>query len=454
MVTNQSDLTDDVNRQMRSISIDSKLNLFIPGLIALKYVLDDEGKRCGPTACTDGYTVWINRDYWNSSSGPQKVGLLFHEMLHCMWLHFFRFSGAEMWLANMACDIVINRFIRQLAQHSKSIELPKNPPEGEIVDSDEYGDASEEVIYNRLAQEFDEEDDSSDGDDQGEGSDSPDQNGQDGQDGSDSNGPKQKKRTPKPKKPSNYCGPGDFMMPDPDAERGDDGDEEGDSEEEKKSLQEQLKELRDKWESTKQTIAQTAKIRGDLPAGLAEMLDKSSPQVDWKSILLNFILNTSVVDISEDTFDRRYLSEGQYLEAIDQPAISDIIFSKDTSGSMNRKWLSQSCSEIQYAMQSIRIQRLWVLDIDCGLEGEIKEYGPHDEIDFSARGRGGTDFRPPFRWAIEECPTQPACLIYFTDGDGPFPKEPPPFPVLWMTFRKPPEEYPFGTVIDMRNLVS
>jgi predicted metal-dependent peptidase len=44
-------------------------------------------------------------------------------------------------------------------------------------------------------------------------------------------------------------------------------------------------------------------------------------------------------------------------------------------------------------------------------------------------------------------------MIYFTDGWGPFPEKAPPYPVLWMTFGEDPETYPFGDVIDMREIV-
>lgn len=479
-VTNQDEFTEDVNRQMRTISICPVLSLFIPGLIGLKYFLDTEGKHAGPTACTDGYKVWVSPDYWNICSGPQKVGLLMHEMLHCLWLHFFRFSGTVLWLANMACDAVINRFIRQLQKSSKHIELPPPPniPGAKIIDTDEFGEKSEELIYNELAKRMDENppcpsgggqgdkssgqqgqsDGQGDGDGDGDGDHSSDSsNGggsgddpKEGQDDSEGGGSGDEPLDPTK---SQYHGPGDFKMPGSGGDA-DEEDSDGDSQQDSaKSRMGKLQELRDKWETCKQVIAQTARLRGDIPAGLVEMLEEGKPQIDWQSILQRFILNCSVVDVSEDTFDRRFMAGGLYVEAIDRPSVSDIIFAKDTSGSMYTEWLAQSCTEIQYAMQQVKISRCWVLDIDASLEGEIKEYGPMDQIDFSARGRGGTDFRPPFVWARDHCPNPPSCLIYFTDGYGPFPEEPPPFPVMWMTFGLEPEKYPFGTVIDMRQLV-
>jgi len=49
----------------------------------------------------------------------------------------------------------------------------------------------------------------------------------------------------------------------------------------------------------------------------------------------------------------------------------------------------------------------------------------------AVKGRGGTDFRPVFEHVDKE-PIQPACLIYLTDLEGPYPTVPPDFPVLWV----------------------
>lgn len=46
-------------------------------------------------------------------------------------------------------------------------------------------------------------------------------------------------------------------------------------------------------------------------------------------------------------------------------------------------------------------------------------------------GRGGTDLRPPFAGRLYRDRKADA-VIYFTDGDGPFPEYPPSVPVLWV----------------------
>lgn len=444
IVSTQEELDADINRLSKHIATCNVLSTFLPGCICVRYILDLKGRHAGDTACTDGYTVWIAPDFWNINNDHQKIGLMFHEMFHCLWLHFWRFKGADHMLANVATDIRINAFISELTSVSAFIQLPANPPGGQIIMSNEYGNDSEEVIYNKLVSEQEEEDGDGDDDQSGDGS-------KKGKGSKSSPGGKSKIDWSKFKSPGGFTAP----PPTPPKEEGEDEDSKP------QTPAEALKGLRDKWEATQQSIAQVARLKGDFPGHLVEQLERTRAGIDWKSILQRFILNTSSTDISEDTFDRRFVGDDVFIEAIESPVIQDIVFSKDTSSSMYTDWLSQSCSEIQTAMETVKIQRLWVLDIDTDLSGLIQEYGPNDKIDFSAHGRGGTDFRPPFEWAKggvgdPPCPTIPKAMVYFTDGWGPFPEKAPPFPVLWMTFGLDPDEYPKwpnSQVVDMRELV-
>ena len=61
----------------------------------------------------------------------------------------------------------------------------------------------------------------------------------------------------------------------------------------------------------------------------------------------------------------------------------------------------------------------------------IDVFEKHDTPTFEMHGGGGTDFRPPFEHVAAE-DLAPKCLVYLTDGYGPFPKDPPPYPVLWL----------------------
>lgn len=65
-------------------------------------------------------------------------------------------------------------------------------------------------------------------------------------------------------------------------------------------------------------------------------------------------------------------------------------------------------------------------------------------------GHGGTDFRPPFDYAAEHPELEPSCLIYITDGCGPAPDRPPPYPVLWVLTADGEKPAPWGMELRLK----
>jgi len=55
---------------------------------------------------------------------------------------------------------------------------------------------------------------------------------------------------------------------------------------------------------------------------------------------------------------------------------------------------------------------------------------------------GGTDFRPAFKMVDDVFSQPPDLFIYFTDGDGDFPEQPPKYPVIWVLTKE--HKVPFG----------
>jgi predicted metal-dependent peptidase len=60
-----------------------------------------------------------------------------------------------------------------------------------------------------------------------------------------------------------------------------------------------------------------------------------------------------------------------------------------------------------------------------------------------AAGRGGTDLRPVFEPAFV-AEHRPDGVVYFTDGEGPYPASPPGVPVLWVLTKDGPFPCPWG----------
>ena len=72
-------------------------------------------------------------------------------------------------------------------------------------------------------------------------------------------------------------------------------------------------------------------------------------------------------------------------------------------------------------------------------------------IEMYAKGRGGTDFRPTFRY-IQENEYDARVVIYLTDGYGMFPSEEPDVSTLWISYGAPENRYPFGNVVNLQDL--
>lgn len=66
---------------------------------------------------------------------------------------------------------------------------------------------------------------------------------------------------------------------------------------------------------------------------------------------------------------------------------------------------------------------------------------------WKAKGFGGTDFRPVFKYLNEHPEQEHSELIFFTDGYGTAPANPPPYPVLWLLCGNGDPPASWGTTI-------
>ena len=78
-------------------------------------------------------------------------------------------------------------------------------------------------------------------------------------------------------------------------------------------------------------------------------------------------------------------------------------------------------------------------------------YNPFHSPEWKAYGHGGTDFRPSFVYVAEHPEIEPSCLIYITDGYGPAPRDPPPYPVLWILTRDGEKPAPWGRELRLQS---
>lgn len=181
----------------------------------------------------------------------------------------------------------------------------------------------------------------------------------------------------------------------------------------------------------KDAIIQAASVAaGKTPASIQRMVDMwTKPQVDWREKLWRFATATAKHDISWLRPQRRSLVYGTILPGHHSEAMDLAVVVSDDSGSISDKVLSAMSAEINGIRASVRPQQTMHISCDAAINHE-QMFQPDDDFVMVSKGGGGTDFRPPFE-RIEELGLKPDCLVYLTDGYGPFPAQEPQYPVLW-----------------------
>lgn len=192
--------------------------------------------------------------------------------------------------------------------------------------------------------------------------------------------------------------------------------------------------------------ATVAKQQGKLPAALNRLIEQTlEAKVNWREVLVRFLTDTIVSDYKWTRPNKRYLPT--YLPSMDTiPVLGDIVLIVDTSGSINNNLLQEFSAEVSEVCRNMS-KDLLVMYVDCVVQS-VQVFEPEDHIVLKPKGGGGTDFVPGFTY-LEKESIEPACLIYFTDGEcDSFPSEP-SYPVLWAVYNNNNFKPPFGETIKL-----
>lgn len=199
-------------------------------------------------------------------------------------------------------------------------------------------------------------------------------------------------------------------------------------------------ELAHHWQKA---IDTALKVAGSMPGRMRREYEqrKKANQLNWRDLLWRF-LSSARHDYTG--YDRRFISRGLYLDALDGYSIQAAL-AIDTSGSIGKKELALFQAEISSILGAYPMIELTLYYADAEL------YGPY-QLNSTRRewpepeGGGGTDFCPFFE-AIERQHFDVA--IYLTDGYGAFPSPAPTLPVLWVLTPIGYEHVPFGQVVQL-----
>lgn len=378
------------------------------------------------TCATNGESIFINPEFilkiTSEKSGSldvsRVIGVICHEILHIALGHIWRQQTRDMQKWNIATDIEINSNVLK----KDNISLPEGCLEMSGVE-----DKSAEEIYNLLPEDkqFNSFDNHSvwgkkekkEGKGSGSGNDNQKDNQNDNQE----------------------------------EQQGSSG---GDSRKVEKytfqpMTEQERKVAKNESEGKVITAYEVSKNQqqGYIPAYIKRLVnDLTNPQVDWRSILAQYIQPTND-DYSFCPTDRRFSWCDIYLPDMKSDSVSDIVIGIDTSGSIDQNLLVKFISEVKGILgcyPSVKAH-IGICDADLHSWLDVDNNTPVEKIIEELKGGGGTDFRPVFDKANKDF-TTPSAMVFLTDTYGTFPETTPDYPVLWVIpeNEKDNSQVPFG----------
>lgn len=375
------------------------------------------------TLATDGKTIWINPDYFNTLTPKQRVFAICHEIGHGIFLHLpmareYTRRGTMNGLPfiprlhNIATDFIINDFLVKgdvgefRDEWLLSRKYTADTWTGEQVYADLFKQLPEPPPQGGSGGE-------GDPDGEGEGSGEGDPDGQDGQGQGQGGGVDQVARR------ASHVGANTVDEHIPPAAPADGEDPEAEA---------------NSWRQAVAQAASVAKQYGQLPGSFASIIDQMlKPKVDWREVIrLTVQGRFGRDDTSYARMRRRYLArpEPVYLPAPIGHGTGHLVAMVDTSGSVSDKELAMFAGGLADAMATAMPERLTVLFVDTRVAEVVELDDPSEIMDAEGsmrdafarcKGRGGTSFEPGFEW-IEENSETPDMVIYFTDGECYWPK--------------------------------
>lgn len=343
-----------------------------------------------PTMATDGTHLFYHPDFVTQTPLPELSGVIAHEIGHVILRHIPRRQTREHKRWNIAADLAVNDLVLK-----DGFRLPQG-----VLYDEQFANKAVETIYNELPIQrvevsitLDSHEEWKDwGNGHGDG------NGDDGDDGK------------------------------------------GDSTRDQ-AIAGDLPDLEQQWrERVAQAVTQ-ARMRGKVPGHIESLVgDILQPRLDWKTILRDMITSCAKSDFTMSRPNKKHLWRGIYLPGMTGTEIR-IAVAIDSSGSISDKEIQEFLSEVQGICEAYDDYTIWLYVCDAMIQQRF-ELHLGDPLPKTVEGRGGTDFREPFKEAEEKPITS---LVYFTDLYGAFPEKAPYYPVIWVSTTDAPA--PWGFVI-------
>jgi predicted metal-dependent peptidase len=177
--------------------------------------------------------------------------------------------------------------------------------------------------------------------------------------------------------------------------------------------------------------AQAAKMRGNLPANIARMVEEMlNVKTPWFDILERFMVNLTKNENSWKRPNRKFIAHNIYLPSLNSiGCMGEMVIGVDTSGSIGQHELNAFAGHVNRIIEMCNPEKVTVIYCDAAIN-HVDEFEPNDyPVKLNPHGGGGTDLTQIFKH-IEKKHLDPACCVIFTDGYTPFPDHV-DFPTIW-----------------------
>lgn len=194
------------------------------------------------------------------------------------------------------------------------------------------------------------------------------------------------------------------------------------------------------WQYAESIAREVANRKSAMPSGFERLAKKvKTSNVDWRFELYNAVNRHMRNNYAFMPPNKKHIWRGVALPSLTSDTLS-LCVAVDTSGSIDETLLGAFLSEFKNIMTNFPSIRIELIIADARVHGHYTFQGG-EKMDFPIKGGGGTDYRPVFDYIEAELPMT-TMLLYFTDGDGWYPKIPPSYEVLWALSRE--HKVPFG----------
>lgn len=214
-----------------------------------------------------------------------------------------------------------------------------------------------------------------------------------------------------------------------------------------------------RWKALASGAGQGGSRAGHTAGNRVETLELSGGgRYDYRRFLRQFTTRREEAVPDPENFDLVLYSFGmdlygnlplmEPLEYQEAARLAELVIAVDTSGSCSaetvRQFLEETYAIVSEQENFFREMKVYLIQCDCLVQSVTVIRSAKEWLDSSRsvtiQGRGGTDFTPVFRY-VEELREKKElkdlkALLYFTDGDGVYPRQPTEYQTAFVFLHK------------------